>query len=192
MTRDRWAWAVLLGVVPLAIKLLGTPAGEPVAEDFDFLRRALLTTDRSLLDGGGSLSFWRPLSHQLYYLAFGRLILAAPWAVAVIHVALLAAGALLIYRALRPSATADAAWPGWAAAAAATFPLLAESTRTIAAWPTQFVDLGLFFFSALALHERSRRRMPTALIALLAALLCKEVAIVTGALLAWWPDRETP
>lgn len=184
MKRDSWAWVVLLGVVPLALKLAGAPVGEPVAEDFDFLRRALLTADRSLLDGGGSMSFWRPIAHQLYYLALGPMILAAPRWVAALHLALLAAGALLIYRALRPT------WPGWAAAAAATFPLFAESTRTIVAWPTQFVDLGAYLFSALAIHERSRRRMIPALAALLAALLCKEVAVVTGVLLAWWPDRD--
>lgn len=177
-----WALAVVLGVLPLALKLLGSVPGEPVAEDFDFLRRALLTSDRSLLDGGGSQSFWRPLSHQLYYLALGPLILRAPGVVAALHLALLAAGALLLYRALRP------AWPGWAAAAAATFPLLAESTRTIVAWPTQFVDLGLFLFSTLAIHERARGRLATSLLALAAALLCKELAVVTGALLALWPD----
>lgn len=181
MKRDPWAWLVLLGVLPLALKLAGAPVGEPVAEDFDFLRRALLTGDRSLLDGGGSLSFWRPLAHQVYYQALGPLILAAPRAVAAIHLALLAGGGLLLYRALRPT------WSGGAAAAAATFPLLAESTRTIVAWPTQFVDLGLFFFSALALHERAAGRLASGLAALAAALLCKEVAIVTGLLIAFWP-----
>src|SRR5687767_8469169 len=100
MKRDPWVWAVLLGAVPLVFKLLGTPAGEAVAEDFDFLHRALLTEGRSLLDGGGSMSFWRPLSHQLYYLAMGPLILSAPGVVAAFHVALLVVGGLLIYRAL--------------------------------------------------------------------------------------------
>src|SRR6185503_18028819 len=103
MTRDRWAWAVLLGALPLAIKLLGAPVGEPVAEDFDFLRHALLTNQHSLLDGGGSLSFWRPIAHQIYYLALGPLILRAPLAVAAIHLAFLVAGSLLVYFALRRS-----------------------------------------------------------------------------------------
>lgn len=181
MKRDPWAWAVVLAVLPLALKLAGAPVGEPVAEDFDFLRHALLTGERSLLDGGGSLSFWRPLAHQIYYLALGPLILRAPAAVAMIHAAFLVGGALLLYGALRRH------WPPHAAAAAAAFPLLAESTRTLIAWPTQFVDLGLFFFSALALHERAAGRRPSALLALLAALLCKEVALVTGFLMALWP-----
>jgi hypothetical protein len=77
--------------------------------------------------------------------------------------------------------------PGPLAAAAASFPLLAESTRTIAGWPTQFVDLGLYLFTALAVHETTRRRLPSALAALLAALLCKEVAVVTAALLPFLP-----
>ena len=182
--RDPWTWAVLLAAVPLLLKCAGTPAGEPVAEDFDFLRHALLTDQRSLLDGGGSLSFWRPLAHQLYYLTLGPLVLSAPGVVAAIHAAFLAGGALLLYRALRGS------WSGPAAAAAAAFPLLAESTRTLVAWPTQFVDVGLYFFSVLALHERAAGRLPTALAALAAALLCKEVAIVTGVLLAFWPGAS--
>jgi hypothetical protein len=181
--RDGWAWAALLGLLPLVLHSLGAPLGEPVAEDFDFLRRALLTSDRSLLDGGGSLSFWRPLSHQLYYLTLGPLIVSHPRAVAAIHAALLAAATLLLYRAMRRS------WPGHMAAAAAAFPLLAESTRTLIAWPSHFVDLGLFVFSALAIHEAAARRLGTALGALLGALLCKEVAIVTALLLPWWPGH---
>jgi len=87
---------------------------------------------------------------------------ASPGTVAAAAPGAARAGRALVYRALR------VAWPGPLAAAAASFPLLAESTRTIAGWPTQFVDLGLYLFSALALHEASRRRLPTTLAALLA------------------------
>jgi len=155
--------------------------GEPVAEDFDFLYRALLQGTGSLFDGGGSQSFWRPIPHQLYYALLGRAIVAAPGVVTALHLALLALAAALWYRTLRLG------WPGPLAAAAASFPLLAESTRTIAGWPTQFVDLGLYLFTALAVHETARRRLPSALAALLAALLCKEVAVVTAALLPLLP-----
>jgi hypothetical protein len=181
LARDPWAWITLAGVVPLLVRCAGAPLGEPVAEDFDFLHRAIFRGMGSLLDGGGSLAFWRPLAHQVYYAVLGRLILSQPFAVGVLHVLLLCAGALLLYRALRTSL------PGAESAMAASFPLLAESTRTILGWPTQFVDLGLFVFSALAIHEISRRRLPTAMAALLAALLCKEVAVVTGLLLPLWP-----
>jgi hypothetical protein len=183
--RDPWAWASALAVLPLLAKSLGAPLGEPVAEDFDFLHRALLEGRHTLLDGGGSTAFWRPLAHQVYYLLVGPLLLRSPGLVAVLHVVLLGLAALLLYRALRP------AWPGHLAAAAASFPVLAESTRTLISWPSHFVDLGLFLFSALALHEAARRRLPTALASLLAALLCKEVAIVTGLLLPWLPGPRT-
>ena len=159
----------------------GAPCGEPVAEDFDFLHRALVQGMGSLLDGGGSTAFWRPIPHQLYYAVFGRLIVTSPATVTTIHLGLLALGAVLLYRTLRAS------WSGPLACMAAAFTVGAESTRTIASWPTQFVDLGLFVASALAVHEAARRRWATALLALLAALLCKEVAIVTGLLLPLVP-----
>ncbi|HVP14615.1 MAG TPA: hypothetical protein VMS88_03665 [Terriglobales bacterium] len=168
-------------MVPLVLRSLGAPLGEPVADDFDFLHRALLEGRHTFLDGGGSAAFWRPLSHQGYYDLLGPLLLRAPGVVAAIHAALLALGALLIYRALRLR------WSGPCAAAAASFPLLAESTRVLLAWPAESVDLGLFFCSALALHEASRRRLATTLGALLAALFCKEVAVVTALLLPWLP-----
>jgi tetratricopeptide (TPR) repeat protein len=180
--RDPWAWASAVSVLPLLIKSLGAPLGEPVAEDFDFLHRALLEGRHTFLDGGGSMAFWRPLAHQAYYQALGPLLVRAPGAVAVIHVVLFALAAFLLYRTLRLR------WSGPCAAAAASFPLLAESTRTLISWPSHFVDLGLFLFSVLALHEAARRRLPTALASLLAALLCKEIAVVTGLLLPWMPE----
>jgi hypothetical protein len=183
--RDPWAWASALAVVPLVLRSLGAPLGEPVADDFDFLHRALLEGRHTFLDGGGSASFWRPFAHQAYYQILGPLLLRSPGAVAAIHAALLGLGGLLLYRALR------ARWSGPAAAAAASFPLLAESTRVLISWPTEIGDLTLFLFSALALHEASRRRLFTGLAALLAALFCKEVAVVTGLLLPWLPGLRS-
>jgi hypothetical protein len=168
-------------VLPLAAKMAGAPWGEPVAEDFDFLHRALLEGTGTLLDGGGSQAFWRPIPHQLYYAAFGRLILAQPAVVVWFHLACLAAAALLVQRALRPR------WGGALAGAAATFPLLAESARTLAAWPTQFVDVGLALAGAFAVYAASRRRHAWALAGLGLALLCKEVAVVAGLLLPFVP-----
>ncbi len=186
LSRDPWAWASALAVLPLVLHSLGAHLGEPVAEDFDFLHRALLSGNHSLLDGGGSTAFWRPMAHQFYYLALGPLMLAHPGAVVALHAVLLAVTSLLLYRTFR------LAWRGPVAAAAATFPLLAESTRTLIAWSSYFVDLGLLLFSALALHEASRRRMTTALAALLAALLCKELAVVTALLMPWVPRAAAP
>ena len=185
LLRDPWSWAASLAVLPLLLACRGAPLGEPVAEDFDFLHRALLTGTRTLLDGGGSQAFWRPLAHQVYYEVFGRLVLSHPGVVSAVHAGLLATGALMLCRALRTGL------PGPVAAVASSFPLLAESTRTLVAWPTQFVDVGLFLFSALALHEASRRRLPSALAALLAALLCKEVAVVTAVMLPLLPGERS-
>lgn len=184
--RDPWAWASALALLPLLVRALGAPLGEPVAEDFDFLRRTLFTGIGSLLDGGGSTAFWRPVAHQLYYATLGPLIVSHPRAVAALHALLLAAGAVLVYRALRLRTS------GLTAFVAATFPAFSESTRTLVAWPTQFVDVGLWCFSALALHEASRRRLPTTLAAALLALLCKEVAVVTLVLLPFLPGALTP
>ncbi len=181
LLRDPWAWLAPLGVLPLLARCIGAPLGEPVAEDFDFLHRALILGTGTLLDGGGSQAFWRPIPHQSYYWLFGRAIVEHPGAVAAFHVFALALGALLFYRVARE------ALPGPAAAVAASFPLLAESTRTLVGWPTQFVDVGLYLFSALALHEASRRRLPTALVALLAALLNKELAVITALLMPLVP-----
>lgn len=164
--------------------MLGAPWGEPVAEDLDFLHRALVQGMGTLLDGGGSQAFWRPIPHQLYYALLGRVIVSAPSWGTFVHLSLLAGGALLLYRALRP------AWSGPLACAAAAFTLGAESTRTIAGWPTQFVDVGLFVFSMLAWHAASRGRQWLALVALALALLCKELAVVTGVLLAFVPAPD--
>ena len=179
--RDGWAWASAAAVLAPLARSLGSRLGEPAAEDFDFLHRTLFRGMGSLLDGGGSEAFWRPLPHQVYYATLGRLALSHPGILAGIHVLLLALGALLVYRALRTT------WSGPAAALAASFPLLAESTRTLIAWPTQFVDVGLYVFSALALHEAAKRRPATAYLSLLAALLCKELALVTALLLPLLP-----
>lgn len=180
LARDPWAWASALAVlVPVAFAL-GAPFGEPVAEDFDFLQRALFAPLR-LFDGGGSQAFWRPIPHQLYYLAFGRVMLASPAVVAGIHAAALALAALLLCRAFR------VARPGPWAFAVATAPLLAESARFLIVWPSTFVDVGMWLFVAAFVHEVSRRRLPTALMALAAALLCKEVALVAAVLVPWLP-----
>ena len=88
---------------------------------------------------------------------------------------------MLIYGAFRRG------WPPAWAAVIATFPLLSESTRTVISWPSHFVEIGLWLFTALALHEAAARRPWTTLGALLAALLCKEVAVVPAGLIPWLP-----
>jgi hypothetical protein len=169
-----------LAVVPLLALSWKGPLGEPVADDYHFLHRALLERNTPW-DGGGAIVYWRPLARQAYYELLGPLMLDSPRSVALLHAALLALAALLLYRVLRRS------WSGPWAAAAATFPVLAESSRALLLWPSTFQDLGALLFSALALHEAAHGRRWTALPSLLAALLCKEIAIVTALLLPWMP-----
>ena len=181
LQRDRWAWLSVLAVLPIVVHAWGAPLGEAVAEDFDFLHRVLFFQSHTLLDGGGSSAFWRPVAHQLYYETFAGLILHHPGLLATLHVLLLACASLLLYRSFRRVAS------GPVALVVATFPLLSESTRTVISWPSHFVELGVWLFTALALHETAARRLWTSLVALLAALLCKEVAVVAALLLPWLP-----
>jgi tetratricopeptide (TPR) repeat protein len=181
---DPWQAAVALAAVPLVLHSLGTPLGEPFADDFLFLHRELLGGPGSWLDGGGSPLYWRPLGRQAYFGALGAAIVAAPWIVAALHVALLAAAAVLVQRALR--GRVGAPW----AAVAATFPLLLGSARMLIAWPSHFQDVGAIAFAALAIHEAAAARLGTMLAALLASLLCKEVGVVTALLLPWLPGGE--
>ena len=183
--RDVWCWAAMSTVLVLVGHSLGAPLGEPVAEDFDFLHRALLGANHTLLDGGGSVAFWRPVSHQLYYLALGRVMLAEPRVVAALHALLMVVAVWLVYRGLRNTLSAPVA------AVAASFPVLAESTRTVLSWPSQFVDLGLWVFTAWALYETSRGRLWRALLALVLALGSKELAVVAAVLLPWMPGQRS-
>ena len=179
--RDPWAWASALAVLPVLLHSLGAPLGEPFADDFDYLHRVVFSGVGSFFDGGGSTLYWRPLGRQVYFGALSRAILSHPGAVVGLHVLLLGLASWLLYRAFRR------AWPGPAAAAMASFPIWMESSRMLIAWPSHFMDLGALLFAALAIHEASRRRLTTALAAMLASLLCKEVGIVTVLLLPWVP-----
>jgi hypothetical protein len=188
--RDRWAWVSVFAVVPLVVHSLSASLGTPVADDFELLHYTLYSARFDWLSGGGSETFWRPLAYQGYYGLFSQVFLSWPRVVVVLHVVMLAVTALLVYR------TARRFMPAPWAAATATFPLLAESTRALIIVPVHFVDVGLLLFSAIAFHEAAARRMPTALIALLAALLCKETAVATACAMPWLsrgnPRRNWP
>ena len=179
--RDGWALAVALAIVPALIAARGTPLGEPFADDFDFLHFSLLRGNPSWLDGGGGALYWRPLARQAYYGLLGPLMLGSPWAIATLHALAVALAGVLLYRALRP------AWPAPAAAAAGSFPLLLESVRMLVAWPSCAQDLGVLLFGAAALHALSRGRRALSLVFVLAALLCKEIALAVALALPLWP-----
>ena len=127
IAHDPWAWASLLVLVPLLLHSLGAPLGEPVADDFDHLHYALFTPYWTLLDGGGSTSFWRPLAYQGYFGLLSRAFLASRLVVVALHVLLLAAAVVLFYR------TARRFMPGsWAAVAAGT--MIGEDRRWAFWW----------------------------------------------------------
>jgi hypothetical protein len=179
--RDRWAWVSVLAVIPLVLHSLGAPLGEPFADDFDYLKRTLLEGGGSFFDGCGSVLYWRPLGRQVYYGLLGPLIVTRPGFVAALHVLALALASLLLYRALRLR------WPGPWAAAAASFVLLAESTRMLVAWPSHFMDLGALLCVTLALHEAAHRRLWSTLLAIAASLLFKEVGLLAALVVPWFP-----
>ncbi|MBI1797415.1 MAG: hypothetical protein HYR74_10235 [Candidatus Eisenbacteria bacterium] len=166
--------------MPLVLHSRGGALGEPAADDWDFITYARAGRF-SFWDGGGSSAFWRPLPHQIYYGLISPLLPAHAWVVPVVHGAMLVVIALLIFRAARLRLP-----DGWAAAVA-TFPLFAEAARMALQWPCLSVELSFLLFTALALHEAAFDRLPTALLALLAALLSKEVAVVTALALPWLP-----
>jgi tetratricopeptide (TPR) repeat protein len=179
LARDPWLWAALSALVLLVARSWGTPFGEPVADDFDHLHHAMFSRDHSWLGGGGSGSFWRPLVYEGYYGLLQRVIRTHPAWITVLHVALLALVVVLVYDIARRQL------PRPAAACAAGFLLLLESTRALIIVPVHFVDLGLIVFSVLAWRAAVAGRLPASLVALAAALLCKETAIATAVVLPW-------
>jgi hypothetical protein len=181
--RDLWFWLSLLAVVPLILHMRGAPWGVPVADDFDYLHRVMLSGRHSLLDGCGSIFYWRPFSRQIYFEALWRVMLASPAIVAWLHVGLLTLTSAVLYRALRVTWSAPAAW------VAATFPLLAESSRMLITWPSNFQDLAAMLFAAIAIHATVHRRLALALGALLLSLLSKEVGVLAALLLPWLPQK---
>jgi hypothetical protein len=182
--RDPWGWASALAVLAVVVHAWGAPLGEPVADDFACLIRARLEPGLPWFDGYGSALYWRPLARQVYFKLLAPVMLAHPGIVASLHAVLLALAALLLYRALRPR------FGGPAAALAASFPLLMESTRMLISWPSNFQDLGALLFAVLAIHETVRGRLATTLASVLASLLCKELMAPAALLLPWLPgDR---
>jgi len=179
LLRDPWLYAALAPLLLLVVRSLGTPFGEPVADDFDHLHHALFSRDHSWLGGGGSSSFWRPLVYEGYYGLLQGVIRTHPAWITVLHVALLALVVALAYDIARRHL------PRPAAACAADFLLLLESTRALIIVPVHFVDLGLIVLSVLAWRAAVAGRLIASLAALAAALLCKETGIATALVLPW-------
>jgi tetratricopeptide (TPR) repeat protein len=173
--------AIALAAVVLLARAWGAPLGEPVADDFGFLHCALTHPAWRLFEPCGSAFYWRPLAQRGWFEATGALMLHAPLAVALLQLALIAFAAWLLHRALQP------ALGGVAAAAAATFTLLSESTRVLVGWPSGIQDVGALVCFCAAVHAVARGRTVLALLVALASLLCKETAALMLPVLAWVP-----
>ncbi len=155
----------LAALAALAWSLRGAPLGTPVADDFEFLRRLQLPGPPGLLDSMGATYYWRPLSRQVWFTLMAPLLSAAPWAVAVIHVAILALTAGLLARIARRVVP----WPAAALVAAAV--IASEPARVLVAWPSGSQHLLAALGIVLTTHEvLSGRRWTAALAACGAAL----------------------
>lgn len=177
--QDPWFWAALGTVVLVIVRAWGAPFGEPVADDFDHLLYAMFEHGGTWFDGGGSASFWRPLAYQGYYGLLHDVIVSHPEWITALHAGVLALATALLFDLTRARTTGPVAFT------IATFPLLLESTRALILVPVHFVDLGLYIASIVAWWCAARGRLVPALVALLAALLCKETAVATALMLPW-------
>jgi len=175
-------WLTLLvAALVLLAKCVPAPLGVPVADDFDYLHRSMFASHHSWLGGGGANVYWRPVGRQLYFALTSWFVVHQPGVVALVHGLTLLATAALLLKALLPRLQ----WP--AAVFAATFVLLLDGTRMLIAWPSNFMDLGAILFAVVALHEALRERTLTMAIAMLLALLSKEIAVVAVVLIPFAP-----
>jgi len=170
--RDPWLIAALLAPLALLFFLIGERIGEPVADDYDYLHHLLLTGSWSWFDGCGATLYWRPLARQAYYATLAPWMLDHPRLVAFAQIGCLCLAAALIYRSFRSALGPMAAF------AVSTAPWMMESSRLLIAWPSCFQDVGALLFVSLAMHEAVAARLWSFLGAGLAALLCKEVAVI--------------
>ncbi len=170
-----WAWALggaLLALGALFFACRGAPLGAAVADDYAYLGNLRLDGKIDPFDSMGSPFYWRPLSRQLYFSLVGPWLRAAPWGAALLHAALF----ILLYAVLYRSARRALGPP--AAAALASFPLLAEPARVLLAWPSGAHYLLLVLAAAIALAAAFADRRRVAAAAALAALLAHESGVL--------------
>jgi hypothetical protein len=158
-------WAPLAALLALAWSLRGAPLGTPVADDFEFMSRMVFHRPLDFFDSMGATYYWRPFSRQVWFSLVTPLLVAAPWAVAALHVALVVALAWVLGRVAGRLAPAPAA-PLVTAAV-----LLSEPARALITWPSGVQHLLAALAFALTAHEAlAGRRWTAALAAVLAAL----------------------
>ena len=166
----------------ICLQLLGTPVGEPVADDLTFLA-AQLRGETGLLSGGGSRSFWRPIPHQIYYGLLSGPLLQQPIVAAVVNAVTL----LLI--GLAVGLLASRFMPRPAASVVAFCAIAHEYSRTMIAWPSHFVELSMLLSLACSALAASRGHFGWFMVASAIALLCKETSVLYLTALfigRWW------
>jgi hypothetical protein len=156
-----------VAAIALAIKSWFPFIGEPVADDFDFIHHTLFAGPGAWLDGGGSSFYWRPLARQLYYALLDGVTLAHPMWVAVLHTVWLALAGRALSNVAPLLATAMVRGRRDLPAAAGSDALVDRDRHQLPGSRSAAVQR-----AGLCLASRGWR-VP-ALVALLAALLCKE------------------
>ncbi len=183
-----WLLAIPLAFVALLIACRNAPLGSAVADDYSFLARLVFQKPLDVFDSMGATYYWRPLSRQLYWSLVGPWLLAAPWAAALLHGALIAGIAALAYRISRREFTLPVA------AAIAASIAISEPARVLLGWPSGSQHLLAALFALLAVHEAQAQRLGLAALAALAGLLSHEsAALALPVILALaWRDRREP
>lgn len=161
----------------LLVSLRGAPLGQPVADDWAFLAHQQFRP-WDLFDSMGAAYYWRPLSRQLWYLAFSGAIQHAPLLMAAVHLGLLALLAALMARIARAFGASPLA-----AGVVACAPLAAEPARVLLAWPSGVQHLLAAVLAALALQRALAGRRVSASLAALGALGSHELAVLALAFL---------
>jgi hypothetical protein len=160
--------------------------GIPVADDYGLLDQIEFHPPLDWLGPFGSPYYWRPIGRQLYFLLLAPTMVERPGVSVVVHGCLLMTLAVALYSAARRRFTPPVA------AALASFPLLAEPSRILFAWPT-CENLSATVCVAVAANETLAGRRLTAGIAALASVLCHESATIGLLLLpvlGWWRTKR--
>jgi hypothetical protein len=156
-------------------------------DDYVLLDAARRFTLGELLSGRhGIPGFYRPVSRELYFWCWGRVLDLSPWAFHFLNAATwVAAGALYFTFVRRWLGTRTALC---ALAALALFP----PTGALLSWVSCAQDLIALFWCAAALALYQGRRHAAAGLAVALAALSKETAIPLALTLAVWDWLETP
>lgn len=173
--RPEWIAAAALAALGLLLYARGLFLGY-VGDDWTLLDAALRTPLGELLTGRhGILGYYRPVSRELYFWWWGKLLNFGPAGFHVVNAVTFAATIVMLARLAR-----DLAGPRAAHLAAALL-LVFPAGSALLAWISCAQDLIALFWSAAALLLYARGRHVFAGLAVLLAALSKETAAVLPA-----------